>query len=160
MESPKEQLIRATKEVKEAKKKNPFNPKLPHRPRRVFNNQSGWFEIDGKRYYLRSKWEKNYARYLAFMVRTNLIKDWEYESETFWFEGIKHGTNSYKIDFKVIANDGSISYSEVKGYLDAKSKTKIKRMAKYFPKVVLNVCDKKWFDNAGKQLSLQIPGWE
>ena len=91
------------------------------------------------RMYVRSSWEANYARYLNFLVEKKKILRWEYEVDTFEFTGIKRGTRFYTPDFKVFENDGSIIYHEVKGYMDQRSKTKLKRMAKYYPqtKIIL-----------------------
>jgi hypothetical protein len=119
----------------------------------------GWYEIDGKRMYLKSNWEKRYALYLDFMKKHKHIVDWEYEPDTFWFDGIKRGTNNYKPDFKVLFPSGNFEYYEVKGYMDAKSKTKIKRMAKYHPNIKLSVVDKEWFTNNGKILKKVIKDW-
>ena len=79
------------------------------------------------------------------MKRHNYIIDWFYEPRTFYFEGIKRGTTNYKPDFKVIFPSGNEEWIEVKGYMDAKSATKIKRMAKYFPEIKLRVVDGDWF---------------
>lgn len=119
----------------------------------------GWYEIDGKRMYLKSNWEKRYALYLDFMKKHKHIVDWEYEPDTFWFDGIKRGTNNYKPDFKVQFPSGNFEYYEVKGYMDSKSLTKIKRMAKYHPNIKLNVIDKVWFTNNGKILKKVIINW-
>jgi hypothetical protein len=43
--------------------------------------------------------------------------------------------------------------------MDAKSATKIKRMAKYYPQIVLNVVDKKWFAQNGSKLKGILKGW-
>ena len=48
---------------------------------------------------------------------------------------------SYTPDFKIYNWTGTIEYHEVKGYMDNKSKTKVKRMAKYYPSVFLKVVD-------------------
>jgi len=119
----------------------------------------GWYEIDGKRMYLKSNWEKRYALYLSFMKKYNHIVDWEYEPETFWFDGIKRGTNNYKPDFKVQFPSGNYEFFEVKGYKTNKDETKIKRMAKYHPNIKLNVIDKVWFGNNGKILQKVIKNW-
>lgn len=102
----------------------------------------GWYSINGNKFYFRSSWEINYARYLEWLLSKKEIEDWGYEIDTFWFEKIKRGVRSYLPDFKVFHNDGKIEYHEVKGYMDDKSKTKIKRMAKYYPKVKLIIIDK------------------
>lgn len=104
--------------------------------------KGGWHTIGDKKYYFRSSWEVTYAYYLQFLKRQGKLKDWSYEPETFWFEGIRRGVTSYKPDFKLENMDSTIEYHEVKGYMDSKSKTKIKRMGKYFPHIKLVVVDK------------------
>lgn len=104
--------------------------------------KSGHYDINGKDYFFRSSWEPNYALYLDFLVKQGEIKSWEYETDTFWFEKIKRGVRSYKPDFKVFKNDGTFEYHEVKGYMDAKSNTKMRRMKKYYPNVKLVLIDK------------------
>lgn len=105
--------------------------------------QSGWWEGRGKRYYMRSKWERNYADWLEFRVRIGEVVDWEYEPRTFWFLEIKRGVRSYKPDFLVRLADGTEEFHELKGWLDPQSKTKIKRMRIYYPEVNLVLIDAK-----------------
>lgn len=120
----------------------------------------GWRKIgEGKKYY-RSKWEANYARYLEFLKQHKEIKDWKHESKTFWFENIKRGTRSYLPDFWIKKNNEEEEYHEVKGYMDAKSLTKIKRMKKYYPEIKLRVIDKSWFKQNNVKLRLIIKDWE
>ena len=57
-----------------------------------------WREIDGRRIFFRSRWEYRYALYLQLLKSRGEIKDWQHEPKTFWFEGIKRGTNNYKPD--------------------------------------------------------------
>lgn len=118
-----------------------------------------WAEIGGKRNFYRSRWEYRYALYLEFMKTHGHIADWEHEPETFWFEGIRRGTNNYKPDFRVRFNSGNVEYFEVKGYMDKKSQTKIKRMAKYHPDVVLRVVGKEWFKAYSPILKRAIKAW-
>lgn len=118
-----------------------------------------WAEIGGKRNFYRSRWEYRYALYLQLMKDNNYISDWEHEPHTFYFEGIKRGTNNYKPDFKVTFISGKEEWYEVKGYMDAKSKTKIKRMKKYHPEIILNVIDGEWFKSNGKKLKSILKGW-
>lgn len=132
-------------------RKNLFTP--PSR------GKSGWLEIGGKRFYARSTWEGNYARYLQFQKEHRLIKEWLHEPETFWFDGIKRGVCSYLPDFKVTKLDESIEFHEVKGWMDPRSITKIKRMAKYHPTIALRVIDAKAYKVLAKQLKNIIPGW-
>ena len=146
---PRDQLAAAMQTVKPA-----------HKPRRVFNNSSGWFEIDGQRIYAKSKWERNYARYLMHIRKSGYITEWLYEPTTFWFEGIKRGVNSYKPDFRITYPSGDCEYIEVKGYMDSKSKTKIKRMAKYHPEIRLTVLAEGWWKDKGKEVGKYVPEWE
>lgn len=104
--------------------------------------QKGWAEFDGgKRCYFRSSWELKYANYLEMLKKGKGIDDWTYEKDTFWFENIKKGVRSYTPDFRIYFKDGSHEYHEVKGWMDPKSKTKIKRFAKYYPEETLIIID-------------------
>lgn len=122
--------------------------------------KQGWREIGGKRFYFRSKWEMNYARVLEFQKNKKLILDWDYEPKTFWFEKIKTGTRCYTPDFQIKKNDFGIEYHEVKGWMDNKSKTKIKRMRIYYPECVLIIIDSNWFKKWSKMYQYLIKDWE
>ena len=127
---------------------------------------AGWLEIGGKRIYARSKWEKNYARYLQFLKENGGIDDWEHEPDTFWFDGIKRGVTSYLPDFKVFGPDRDedglfvVRYHEVKGYMDGKSKTKLKRMAKYHPEVEMILVDGPAYKALAKLMKPVLADWE
>lgn len=122
--------------------------------------KGGWREIGGYKKYYRSRWEANYARFLQWLKETGKIKDWKHEPKTFWFEGIKRGCVSYLPDFWVEELDGSDSFHEVKGWMDDRSKTKIKRMAKYYPNVLLVVVAAKEYKEIENNFSKLIIGWE
>lgn len=122
--------------------------------------KSGWREIGGVRKYYRSRWEANYARYLVVLQENNAIASWLHEPTTFWFEAIKRGTRSYLPDFLVTSHDGAEVYHEVKGWMDDASKTKLKRMRIYYPKVVIKLIEKDEYMQIGKQYASQIPDWE
>jgi len=119
----------------------------------------GWIEIDGKRMYLKSNWEKRYCLYLSFMKKHGHILDYEYEPTTFWFDGIRRGTNNYLPDFSVTFPSGKIEYFEVKGYETSKDRTKYKRMAKYHPNVILRIINKDWFKANSPILKKVIKDW-
>jgi len=110
--------------------------------------------------YFRSAWEANYARYLNMLIRNGDIASWEFEPQTFEFIKIKRGTRAYTPDFKVFAHDGSHVWHEVKGWMDAKSKTRLARFARYFPDEKLIVVDAKWFKSANKTIGHILAGWE
>ena len=118
-----------------------------------------WAEIGGKRNFYRSKWEYRYALYLEFMKKHKHIIEWEHEPKTFYFEGIKRGVTNYKPDFRVTFPSENHEWIEVKGYMDSKSVTKIKRMAKYFPEEKLRVIDGTWFKANSPMLKKVIKGW-
>jgi hypothetical protein len=121
---------------------------------------AGWREIAGARVFFRSRWEANYARWLEVLRERGSIAKWEHEPETFWFEGIKRGTLSYLPDFRVTRPDGSIEYHEVKGWMTPRSRTAIKRMAKYHPTVKLLVVDQRRYKALSNDVRHIVPGWE
>lgn len=122
--------------------------------------KAAWHVIDGRRNYYRSHWEYHYALYLQMLKEKGKITEWEHEPHTFWFEGIKRGVCSYKPDFRVTHLNDSQEYCEVKGYYDSKSLTKIKRMAKYHPKVKFRVVDNVWFTQNNSALKVLIPDYK
>jgi hypothetical protein len=119
----------------------------------------GWAEVGGQRVFFRSSWEENYAHYLEWLKQRGEIQEWQHEPDTFWFDKVKRGTRSYLPDFKVINKNGETEYHEVKGWMDAKSKTKIKRMAKYHPTVKLVIIDSKRYKALEKTVMGIVPNW-
>lgn len=122
--------------------------------------KAGWREIAGRRIFFRSRWESNYGLYLQWLKEHGIIAEWEHEPETFWFEKIRRGVRSYLPDFRVTELNGSIAYHEVKGWMDPKSKTKIKRMAKYHAQVKLIVISKNVYRGIEAKVSGLVVGWE
>lgn len=110
--------------------------------------------------FFRSRWEANYARYLNWLKARGEILGWEYEADTFWFHEIKRGVRSYLPDFKINNKDGSVIYHEVKGYNDAVSKTKLKRMAIYYPEIKIELIDSARYKSIERAMRKIIPGWE
>lgn len=129
-------------------------------PRPSASWKAGWREIGGKRNYYRSRWEANYARYLEWLKQRAEIADWQHEPETFWFEAIKRGVRSYLPDFRVWEKDGSTALHEVKGWMDARSKTTLKRMAKYHPQERVIVIREKQYNEIARKIGPMIEGWE
>lgn len=116
------------------------------------NIKRGYYNINGDSIFFRSKWEANYALYLDWLIDHKEIIKWEFEPDTFMFEAIKLGTRSYTPDFKIFNNNGDIEYHEVKGYMDSKSKTKLKRFAKYYPYLKLVLIDSVTYSLLKKQI--------
>lgn len=110
--------------------------------------------------YFRSTWEANYARYLNFLKERKKIWRWEYEADTFWFEGIKRGCRFYTPDFKVWDSETSEPrYVEVKGWMDQKSKTKLDRMKRYYPQIKIELVTEREY-RALANYAAMIPSWE
>lgn len=122
--------------------------------------KSGWREVGGQRVYFRSRWEANYARYLQWLKERGEIYEWEHEPHTFWFEGVKRGCMSYLPDFRVTENSSERVYHEVKGWMDERSKTKIERMATYYPGVKLRVIDGRQYNALQKTMRPLVREWE
>lgn len=103
--------------------------------------------------YFRSAFEANYARFLNWQkIR------WEYEVKTFWFESITRGSRSYTPDFWL---PDEKTWHEVKGWMDQKSKTKLERMARYYPEEKVIVVGESFFrDCERKRICRLIPNWE
>lgn len=118
--------------------------------------KKGWWDNGSKRYFMRSSWEMNYACYLDFLLKHKEIVSWEYEIDTFWFEKIKRGVRSYTPDFKVISKNGETSYHEVKGWMDAKSKTKLNRMRIYYPEIKMELIDSSRYKSIMKNSSMFV----
>lgn len=110
--------------------------------------------------YVRSAWEANYARYLNWLKEIGSIENWEYEADTFEFAEIKRGTRFYTPDFKVYEGDGRVVYHEVKGWMDPASKTKLSRMARYYPEVRIVVIDADAYGAIKKEVRRFIANWE
>lgn len=115
-------------------------------------------DLDGQ--FFRSSWEANYARYLNLLQETGEIAGWEYEPDTFRFPGVERGCITYTPDFKVFDHDGGHEYHEVKGWLDAKSKTRLKRMAKHFSEEALHLIGEKQYREIERKVGSGLEGWE
>ena len=110
--------------------------------------------------FFRSGWEANYARYLNLLIARKVILSWEYEAETFWFEKIRRGVRSYTPDFKIRETIAKTYFVEVKGWMDPKSATKLKRMKKYYPHIEVRVVGRAQYREIESKLGKAIPGWE
>lgn len=103
--------------------------------------------------FFRSAWEANIARYYNYVG----IK-WEFEPKEFIFPDIRKGCVSYTPDFYLPEEN---RWVEVKGWMDKKSITKLKRFKKYYPKEyekleIIGANEYKAF----KEYSRIIPNWE
>ena len=120
--------------------------------------KAGYYISENGRTWMRSRWERNYATYLDWLISLGEIQDWEYEPDEFEFP-VKRGTRFYKPDFRITNNDNSVEYHEVKGYWTAKAKTQVSRFRKYYPELKLIVIDKEAYKAIAEKSAL-IPGWK
>lgn len=93
--------------------------------------------IGSRKITFKSQAELSFAEHLEFLREARQIQYWGYEphGSTFWFERIRRGVRSYKSDFLVVTNSREVQWYEIKGYLDSRSVTKLKRMRKYYPEI-------------------------
>jgi len=112
----------------------------------------------------KSKQEANCARYFE-ALRTKRIEtgfevvNWLYEPCRFWYP-IARGVTNFVPDFMLILRGRPIEFVEVKGYLDAKSKTAMTRFRRYFPEFELKLIDGKAYRAIERELAAVIPEWE
>lgn len=103
--------------------------------------------------YFRSAWEANVAR----ILNCKNIK-WKYEIKRFFFEEIVDGVASYQPDFYLPEYD---KWIEVKGWMDQKSKVRLKLFQEQFPdeynKLIL--IDEKYYNQLRDDYSY-IENWE
>ncbi len=134
--------------------------RLKNHPERVYSRcVRGWREIGGRRFFFRSRWEANYARFLEWQLARGEIESWDYECRTFWFEHIRRGVRSYTPDF-LVSVAGRQEWREVKGWMDSKSKTKIARFQRFYPSEALVVVGPQTMKHLARVLGRVIPGWE
>lgn len=110
-----------------AKSRNAIKRKMDELDGKEVPQKQSKRSVIGKRkdlnQYFRSNWEANIARWFNHEGIS-----WSYEPKVFIFDGIKRGTVSYCPDFRV--DDGWV---EVKGLLDSRGRTAIRRFKKYYP---------------------------
>ena len=116
--------------------------------------------IGGKDRFFRSSWEFNYALYLQYLKDNEQIKEWYYEPEIFYFKESKNNCYAYKPDFKIINNDNSFYFVEVKGWMDSASKKKIENMKIFYPEIKLIVVDSEEYNKLKKEWHFKLKEWE
>lgn len=104
--------------------------------------------------FFRSAWEANIARYYNYIG----VK-WEYEPKTFIFDNVTRGSVSYTPDFYLPEED---KWIEIKGWMDSKSKTKLKRFARQYPEEYkkLELIQQKEYNEIKRKMSGLIKNWE
>lgn len=103
--------------------------------------------------YFRSAWEANIARVLNY-----LQINWQYELRRFYFEDSVDGVLSYQPDFYLPEFD---MWIEVKGWMDEKSKTRLKLFKEQYPEEYnkLMLIDQKRYYELECDYKF-LPNWE
>lgn len=147
-------------------RKEMIREKLQEDPSMIKRGYERGYVVFGDRaVFVRSRWEANLCAYYEFLKNNGSIIEWEYEPHTFWFEGIKRGTNNYKPDFKITEECPDpvhvpISYYvELKGHWEKKDTVKMNRMKKYYPGIkMVYIQEPEYLEIlANKKL---YPGWD
>lgn len=128
-------------------------------PTGTYKRGQGGKRADLDNAYYRSAWEANYARYLTWLKGQGIVKTWGYELLRFTFDKETRGCRDYTPDFRVIWADGRDEWHEVKGWMDAVSKSKLKKMARYYPAERVVIIGPAEYRAIAKQFS-GLPGWE
>ncbi len=125
---------------------------------------------DCENIYFPCRMEANLFRFYRWLKARRLINDFVYQPPEFDFSAVyKHGTNRYRPDFWIerFGNHADntnpalpVTYIEAKGYLDPKSKTKLKRMAKLYPLVKVEIIGWPEYQQIEREYAALIPGWE
>lgn len=149
--SERELLLRSWRQRQTKIKNGTLNPQANNGT--PYSRARGGKRKDLNNTYFRSAWEANVARYYNYIG----VK-WEFEPKTFVFENIKRGSVSYTPDFYLPDED---KWIEVKGWMDSKSKTKLKRFKRYYPKEYekLELIDQSKYKEI-KKLAPFIKNWE
>ena len=145
-------IIRNAKQRQTRIKNGTLNPMT--KQKNPYSRAKGGKREDLNNIYFRSSWEANMARYYNFIG----VK-WEFEPKTFIFENITRGSVSYTPDFYLPEED---KWIEVKGWMDGKSKTKLKRFAKQYPEEYkkLQLITEKEYNEIKKKVAPFIKNWE
>lgn len=125
---------------------------------------AGWREINGLKIYFPNRMEANLYRYYDWLAGKGIIQYFVYcndkgcrEKHTFKFGG--RGATSYLPDFFIQEDENNSYYIEAKGYLSASDKAKMNKMAKYFPKVRVEILTWDRYKGIEAQVGQMIPGW-
>jgi hypothetical protein len=96
---------------------------------------------------------------LNWSIALGLVLRWKYEDLTFEFP-VPKGSKFYTPDFHVWLPNGESEFHEIKGYMDAKSKTKLGRMQTHYPQHHIKVIGKVEYAAVRDSVAALIPHWE
>lgn len=112
-----------------------------------FNSYSKGKVIESFGYRFKSSWEYNVATKLEMFKKNGQIKHWEYESTHFDFPDSKRGIRSYCPDFKVVNNNSTNVYLEVKGWYREHDKERMLKFIQTYPSETLIIIDKRNYED-------------
>lgn len=127
--------------------------------KRNMNHHKGKRIITGTEIYFPNRMEYNYYLYLMWLESQGVIREFVYQPAYYVFP-LPHGINRYRPDFLVTDSNGAKYVVEVKGWMDAASKTKLNRMAKYFPHIEVRLVMYKDMQKINRSVGGIIEGWE
>jgi len=106
---------------------------------RVVNSKRVTATVGGKKCYFRSRLEYRWALYLEFLRRHEGLRDWQYEPRCFVFSGEIKAPVQYRPDFSIVEPNGTEVYQECKGFHDGDTNSKLRKMAKHYPNVIMEL---------------------
>jgi len=97
--------------------------------------------IGGRDYTFDSMFERNWARYLQFLMDHDKIIDWVYQpiKWDFWPFNYRNKPYEYSPDFLITEPDGQDIYQETKGYIRTYDISRISRANKHFGPVTFDL---------------------
>jgi predicted nuclease of restriction endonuclease-like RecB superfamily len=95
---------------------------------------------------------------LKFLTKEKEIKNWTYESETFEIL-TEDGSRFYTPDFKIVNNDKSVLYHEVKGWINLKCLNTLVEMARQHPQIKIVLIEKENYRKIERQFG-KLLNWE
>lgn len=116
-------------------------------------------QVGDKKYFFRSSWEANYARYLELKKGSGEIIDWRFEEKRFFGTEEWRGT-CYLPDFEIVHNDGKVELHEIKGWMDERSIKKIQMMQDCYPDANLVIIGAKELKDIKCSYHTVINDWE
>lgn len=149
--TPEEMEVRRIRMIKTKISKGILNP-TTYNDNPYSRTKSGKRE-DLNNIFFRSRWEANLARYY-----NHIGVKWEFEPKIFYFSDMQKGCGSYTPDFYLPEKD---KWIEVKGWMDEKSKLKMKRFEQFYPEEYskLELITSKEYKNLSN-IAKEIPNWE
>lgn len=125
--------------------------------KRVYGGWTKWIEVETSigKIKVQGTFELRTCKILDCWKNVGKIKNWEYTNDRIKYIGVDKKEHNYLLDFKIIENDGSYWYLEIKGYEVLNDKLKWNETVKQGHKL------KIWFNKNLKEeeskLTASIP---